>query len=659
MDFRRYIPHALLLLLFALILSGAARACDTWVAMPDVTESGYVMLGKNSDRTPFGCQPLVYNGRAEWPAGSEIDLGRLSIPQVETTYATLGSSPYWCWGYEEGINEFGVAIGNEGVWTKPLLEAMEAYAKGEGPELGPTGMDLLRLGLERGRTAREALEVMTELLEEHGQFGSGVPGTDALGSYDNSYIIADATEAYILESAGQRWVAMRMGAGSASISNRLSVETEWDLASPDLVDHAIEKGWWDEARRGEFNFREAYVADSPGLEKREKNARVRQEASCSILLRSHGSLGLGTMKAIARDQSSDPSIDLDQTASSCVAVLPPEGEGIPVFWWCAARPSNGCFVPFFIDAGGVPEVVSAAGNFGKRVVPPSQAVWDGFSAESYWWLFRDLTDMVNADRPARQAEVRAEFDPLEAGFEAGLPLVLEEATALMKAGDDAGAADVLASYTASCVEKAVAKVNELREQYVGELVEVPSRLKPYVGTYIGNFGPFQNAEFEVKVQNDRLAVDVPGQMVFELLEADEEGMWQFALSPLVSVSFKDEGPAGITAFTFRQASELTRDAAADSTFGVTEETPEGLIPYVGRYTVPPGLAEVMITAREGKLFLVLPSQGETIELLPPDAKGWWYFAVDDAAAVSFVEDEAGSVIKLRLHQRFVLPRKAD
>jgi secernin len=652
---------AITLISIALMLGAPEiRACDTWVAMGDVTEGRRVMLGKNSDRTPFGCQPLVLNGRTEWSEGSEIDLGRVRVPQVPVTFATLGSSPYWCWGYEEGMNEFGVAIGNEGVWTRPLMESVEAYARREAPAEGPTGMDLLRLGLERGRTALEALEVMTALLEEYGQFGSGVPGADAMGSYDNTYIIADPREAYILETAGRRWAARRIEEGSASISNMLSIGTEFDLASPDLAEYAASRGWWDQAGGTPFDFRHAYAARGPGLDEREKRASVRQEASCSLLATAEGRISLDSMMAVARDQSSEPSIDMDQTASSCVAVLAPADEGFPVFWWCAARPSNGCFIPCFVHGERLPEIVTRAGTFGKRVVAPSRASPDEFSPDSYWWLFRDLTDMVNADRPARQAEVRAEFDALEAAFAAGLAAVLDEAWSLRQAGDAAGAARVLDAYTASCTDAALAKADELRERYRGQAVEIPSRFRPYVGTYMGNFGPFENAEFEVKVQNERLAVDVPGQMVFELLEPDAEGRRYFALSPLVAVSFKDDGLGGVIGLIFDQASELARDAAADTAFASEKEaSPEEHRPFVGRYIVPPGPAEVRIVSRDGTLMLEIPSRGEKIDLLPPDANGRWYFAADPAAAISFVEDESGGVTRLRLHQRFDLPRKTD
>lgn len=65
---------------------------------------------------------------------------------MEETFATLGSSPYWCWGYEEGINEHGVAIGNEEIRTKVFTELLAAQARGEEPAPGPMGMDLIRPG---------------------------------------------------------------------------------------------------------------------------------------------------------------------------------------------------------------------------------------------------------------------------------------------------------------------------------------------------------------------------------------------------------------------------------------------------------------------------------------------------------------------------------
>ena len=92
------------------------------VALPDATTTGTTVLGKNSDRPVFDCQPLVFYPHRTWAPDTLIDLGRVSIPQARETYATIGSRPYWCWGYEEGLNEFGVAIGNEGIATRVLAQ---------------------------------------------------------------------------------------------------------------------------------------------------------------------------------------------------------------------------------------------------------------------------------------------------------------------------------------------------------------------------------------------------------------------------------------------------------------------------------------------------------------------------------------------------------
>jgi len=62
----------------------------------------------------------------------------------------------------------------------------------------------------------------------------------------------------------------------------------------------------------------------------------------------------------------------------------------------------------------------------------------------------------------------------------------------------------------------------------------------YVGEYIANFGQFKATVFTVLVQNDRLAVDVPGQQVFELKEPDEEGKWYFVISNEIAVSFESD-----------------------------------------------------------------------------------------------------------------------
>ena len=71
--------------------------------------------------------------------GETVQCTYLQIPQARQTSAVILSKPRWMWGAEMGANEHGVVLGNEAVWTT------QPYA-----ETGLLGMDLVRLGLERG-----------------------------------------------------------------------------------------------------------------------------------------------------------------------------------------------------------------------------------------------------------------------------------------------------------------------------------------------------------------------------------------------------------------------------------------------------------------------------------------------------------------------------
>ena len=161
-------------------------SCDTFVAV----QGSKTLLGKNSDRPEFDCQPLRYHCAEQHSFGATIQLEYLSIPQAPPqapemlqTRATCGTSPYWCWGYEMGMNDCGVAIGNEAIFTKELARTVALHkaavaGRGQPVPLGVSGMSVLRIGLERGGSAKAALDAMVAIIEEYGQWGSAVPGMD-------------------------------------------------------------------------------------------------------------------------------------------------------------------------------------------------------------------------------------------------------------------------------------------------------------------------------------------------------------------------------------------------------------------------------------------------------------------------------------------------
>jgi secernin len=397
----------------ALLASGGTMgsACDTWVAMKDATADHSVILSKNSDRPPMEAQVLVQYARQQHSSGEMVKCTYISIPQVAETYEHIGSKLWWAFGYEEGMNEYGVAIGNEAVFSKEPLQWGD----------GLLGMDLLRLGLERGKTAYEALHVMIALLEKYGQSGDCErPGEWGKANYHNSYILADPHEAWVFETAGRYWAAKRITNGVYSISNIYSIERDWDEAHPRLVEHAIEMRWTKSAK--DFNFARDYGDYWRKDSKNPGNMQIRRNMTLSCLRRDFTHVTPASMMQISRSHlegtfvgprwsasesfwptpcmHDTPQSPYHSAASFVVhlrAEMPPQLR--QVYWASFSNPCCNVFKPFYLHG---PQV------------PPSYAVGTStYSADSPWWLANRLKLLCDLNHPALNPNVRGVFDQTE------------------------------------------------------------------------------------------------------------------------------------------------------------------------------------------------------------------------------------------------------
>ncbi len=379
---------------------GVRVSCDSLVALGNATVDGSVVFAKNSDRPANECQPLTLVPHRVHAAGSSLRCTYIEIAQSSHTARVLGSRPYWCWGFEHGVNEHGVAIGNHSVFTKDVLAGK-----------GLIGMDLVRLGLERAQSADGAAQVITSLLERHGQGGSGY--ADKEWAYHNSFLIADRSTAIVLETSDRHW-AMRRATDVASVSNHLSIGADWDALSPTAESHATEHGWWPAHAPQRFDFAAAFrdVSMAP-----EVISSGRYTRNCLLLESTKGKVSVVSLRAALRDHygSTAPRSNLtpDQpeyfsvcmhaepvgtTTASVIVRLGDEPSEPLLYWASLGSPCVGVFLPLFVDCN-VPAPLLAGGA--------------SASADSAWWRFKKLLTRVETDWAARLPKARAVLDEFE------------------------------------------------------------------------------------------------------------------------------------------------------------------------------------------------------------------------------------------------------
>ena len=248
-----------ILLLFLPVAAGQYdQGCYSIVAGKAATADGSVLVGHNEDNQVDNIAAMRKIPRKQHTDGEWVALrngGRLS--QADVTFG------YWWLQMPEQdfsdalLNEFGVAIMSD---SCPSREDRTDYADG-----GIGDPLLRRLVAERARTARDGVELVGSLVEKFGYTATG-----------RTFVIADPEEGWLVAVVrGRHWVAARVPDDKvALIANTYTIaEIDLDdkdhfLACGDLIDYAVERGWYDPAD-GAFSFEKAYAA--PGSRRHRSN----------------------------------------------------------------------------------------------------------------------------------------------------------------------------------------------------------------------------------------------------------------------------------------------------------------------------------------------------------------------------------------------------
>ncbi|MDP2891320.1 MAG: C69 family dipeptidase [Bacteroidota bacterium] len=239
---------AILSILTAVLGIQVSLACTNFLVTKGASADGSTMITYAADsHTLYG--ELYFQPAKDYPANTmrdiyEWDTGKFlgRIPQVAHTFSVVGN-----------MNEFQVAIGETTYGGREELATQSGAIMDYG--------SLMYVALQRAKTAREAIEVIADLMDKYGYASSG-----------ESFSISDPNEVWIMEMIGKGngekgavWVAQRIPDGYISGHANQARITTFPMNDPanclfakDVISFAREKGWFDGLNK-DFSFSDVYA----------------------------------------------------------------------------------------------------------------------------------------------------------------------------------------------------------------------------------------------------------------------------------------------------------------------------------------------------------------------------------------------------------------
>ena len=487
---------AILTLSAMLVAYSAAEACTNLIVTKSASADGSVMITYTCDGE-FHPHMRLYPA-ADYGPDEVVEIKDWSgnvqgtVKQVAHTYAVLYL-----------MNEHQVAIG-------------ETTFTGREELINPDGLLhywwLMRLALQRARTAREAVEVIAGLVEEYGYASEG-----------ESISIGDPEEAWLMEiigpgpgGKGANWVAVRIPDGyicahanKARIGEFPLNDKKNCLYSERVIDFAIEKGYYDPSSGKPFSFSEAYCPadqqklrytatrvwsifrraapskDWPvdyhrGVEGAEpyplwiKPDKKLSKDDVYGLMRDHyegtdydmtrgvdaGPFGTPnrwrpmTFETAGTDYTWERPISTQQTGFSFVSQsrswLPDPIGG--VFWYGVDDTYFTCYIPFYCGINAVPDCY-AKGSMGE------------FSWDSAWWVTNFIANFANIKYSYMKEDIQNVQSELENTFDALQPTIDKTALELHKESPEL-LTNYLTDYSISQAEKALKRYRDLAHMLI-------------------------------------------------------------------------------------------------------------------------------------------------------------------------------------------------
>ncbi len=422
------------------------RNCFTVLAGKNTTVDGSVLLAHNEDDGGKFLVDWYKVPRISHKSGEKLILQKgAELEQAEETYGFLWLEIPSLQFSDSYINEWGVTIVSNGCPSKET--------EGELTD-GGIGYYLRRIMAERAKTAKEAVKIAGEIIDKFGYLSSG-----------RTYSIADVNEAWMLAVVkGKHWVAQRLPDDSvAVIPNYYTItkinlkDTVNFLGSPDIIDYAIKKGWYNPSCGNDFNFRLAYGSEQSlhalwNIPRHMQAINLLSEKQYGYYnqlpttFRPKGKVSVKTLETVLENHYEGTQFEMNPeynngnphkniimricSASNRYGFVAQLRNWMPVdigavLWIAPRRPCVQPFTPWYLGIEKIPEEYSR-GDYKKAIknhFNNSNNLREQYPNHAYW-TFVDYSDRIDSDYTNRinkikESKVALEKDLLnnQTGFE--------------------------------------------------------------------------------------------------------------------------------------------------------------------------------------------------------------------------------------------------